>query len=197
MAETNRILGLDPGTRLTGYGVIDVTAGQEHKPRLVDGGVIRLDETAPLPDRLCELERELDGLIAELRPACVAIEELYAHYNHPKTAIIMAHARGVMLLVARRHGLPIHELSANRVKQSLTGHGHAGKEVMQRAIQATFRLAAPPDPPDVADALAVALCCARSGALNASPSGRGGRAAKRSGRRGQSTSMTGSGSSAP
>ena len=74
----------------------------------------------------------------------------------------MAHARGVMLLVARRNGLPIHELSANRVKQSLTGHGHATKEAMQRAIQATFRLAAPPEPPDVADALAVALCCGQA-----------------------------------
>jgi crossover junction endodeoxyribonuclease RuvC len=165
MSIATRILGLDPGTRLTGYGVIDVTAGREHQPRLVDAGVIRLDEGTPIADRLCELERELDGLIGETHPACVAVEEIYAHYNHPKTAIIMAHARGVMLLVARRNGLPIHELSANRVKQSLTGHGHATKEAMQRAIQATFRLAAPPEPPDVADALAVALCCARSGVL--------------------------------
>ena len=166
MSDTLRILGLDPGTRLTGYGVIEVTAGQEHRPRLIDGGVIRLDESSPLADRLCELERELDGLISETRPACVAVEEIYAHYNHPKTAIIMAHARGVLLLVARRHGLVIHELAANRVKQSLTGHGHATKESMQRAIQATFRLAEPPEPPDVADALAVALCCARSGAAD-------------------------------
>ena len=163
MSDTLRILGLDPGTRLTGYGVIEVTAGQEHRPRLIDGGVIRLDESSPLANRLCELERELDGLISEARPACVAVEEIYAHYNHPKTAIIMAHARGVLLLVARRHGLPIHELAANRVKQSLTGHGHATKESMQRAIQATFRLKDPPEPPDVADALAVALCCARLG----------------------------------
>src|SRR5688500_1437037 len=137
MSDTIRILGLDPGTRLTGYGVIDVVAGQEHRPRLVDAGVIRLDEKSPLAERLCELERELDGLILETQPACVAIEEIYAHYNHPKTAIIMAHARGVMLLVARRHGLAVHEFSANRVKQSLTGHGHAGKATMQRAIQAT------------------------------------------------------------
>jgi crossover junction endodeoxyribonuclease RuvC len=172
MSDTLRILGLDPGTRLTGYGVIEVDAGQEHRPRLIDAGVIRLDEKSPLADRLCELEAELDALLAEHRPACVAIEELYAHYNHPKTAIIMAHARGVMLLVAKRHALPVHEASANRVKQSLTGHGHATKESMQRAIQATFRLPQPPEPPDVADALAVALCCARSGNRNASPSGR-------------------------
>lgn len=165
MPESTRILGLDPGTRLTGYGVIDVPAGSEHRPRLVDGGVIRLDESAPLVDRLSELETELEGLIEECQPVCVAVEELYAHYNHPRTAIIMAHARGVMLLVARRRGLAVHEFAANRVKQSLTGHGHAGKDAMQRAIQALWNLPEPPDPPDVADALAVALCCARSGVL--------------------------------
>lgn len=165
MSDSVRILGLDPGTRLAGYGVIDVTPGQEHRPRLVDGGVIRLDDKAPLMDRLAELERELDSLIEETQPACVAIEELYAHYDHPKTAIIMAHARGVMLLVARRRGLPVHEFAANRVKQSLTGHGHANKETMQRAIQSTWKLKEPPEPPDVADALAVALCCARSGVV--------------------------------
>ena len=165
MSDPIRILGLDPGTRLTGYGVIDARPDDPLRPVLVDGGVIRLDEKSALCDRLCELERELESLILEVKPAVVAVEEIYAHYNHPKTAIIMAHARGVMLLVARRNHLPVLEFAANRVKQSLTGHGHAGKESMQRAIQAQWHLAQPPDPPDVADALAVALCCARSGAL--------------------------------
>lgn len=162
MADLTRILGVDPGTRLTGYGLIEVARGREHRPRLIDGGVIRLDETQPLMDRLSELERELEDLLEEGQPQVVAVEELYAHYAHPKTAITMAHARGVILLVARRRRLAVQEFSANRVKQSLTGHGHAGKETMQRAIQALWRLPAPPEPPDVADALAVALCCART-----------------------------------
>ena len=163
MSRSVRILGLDPGTRLTGYGVLDHDPASPARPILVDGGVIRLNEKQPLADRLCELERELDSLVGEMKPQVVAVEEVYAHYNHPKTAIIMAHARGVMMLVARRRGLLLHEFSANRIKQSLTGHGHASKVAMQRAIQGTWRLPEPPEPPDVADALAVALCCARSG----------------------------------
>jgi crossover junction endodeoxyribonuclease RuvC len=153
-----RILGIDPGLQLTGYGVVDFDPAH---PRLVDGGVIRLDTERPVADRLVELERELQSLVVEHRPQIVAVEQLYAHYAHPRTAIVMGHARGVILLVARRAGLRVEELSANRVKQSLTGHGHAGKGQMQRAIQATWKLAEPPDPPDVADALAVALCCGR------------------------------------
>ena len=167
-----RILGLDPGTRLTGYGAIDYDPRSPMRPALIDAGVIRLDEKTPLIERLCELERELVALLDELRPAVVAVEEVYAHYAHPKTAIIMAHARGVLLLVARRRGLPVYELAANRVKQSLTGHGHASKEAMQRAVQATWSLPAPPEPPDVADALAIALCCGRSGVLEPGAAGR-------------------------
>ena len=158
-----RILGIDPGTRLTGYGVVDFRPADPTRPTLVDGGVIRLDDKVPVADRLVELERELVSILTEHRPAAVAVEELYAHYAHPRTAIVMAHARGVMLLAARRQGLPTFEYAVNRVKQSLTGRGHAPKAAMQRAIQATWRLPEPPEPPDVADALAVALCCGRSG----------------------------------
>jgi crossover junction endodeoxyribonuclease RuvC len=158
-----RLLGLDPGTRLAGYGVIDYDPRAPLRPELVDAGVIRLDTKAPLVDRLVELERELVEILTEHRPAAVGLEEVYAHYNHPKTAIIMAHARGVMLLACRRTGVAVYELSANRVKQSLTGHGHADKVQMQRAVQAQWNLPTLPEPPDVADALAVALCLGRSG----------------------------------
>jgi crossover junction endodeoxyribonuclease RuvC len=151
-----RILGIDPGLRITGYGVID------YKPlrsRLIDGGVIRLKAKTPLADRLVELETELDALIDEHKPDVCAVEQLYAHYAHPRTAILMGHARGVILLVARRRGVRCEQFAANRIKQSLTGHGHASKTQMQRAIQAQWNLPAPPEPPDVADALAIALCC--------------------------------------
>src|SRR5436190_4407542 len=151
-----RILGIDPGLQLTGYGVIDLA---NPRPRLIDGGVIRLNAKGSIPDRLVELETELESLIVEHKPDVCAVEQLYSHYKHPRTAILMGHARGVILLVARRHGIRVEEFAANRIKQSLTGHGHASKQQMQRAIQSMWNLKAAPEPPDVADALAIALCC--------------------------------------
>jgi crossover junction endodeoxyribonuclease RuvC len=153
-----RILGIDPGLRLTGYGVIDY---HPFRPRLVDGGVIRLSAKESLADRLVELESELDSLLDEHKPEAVAVEQLYAHYAHPRTAILTGHARGVILLAARRRGVRCEQFAANRIKQSLTGHGHASKLQMQKAVQALWNLPEPPEPPDVADALAIALCCGR------------------------------------
>jgi len=149
------ILGIDPGTLLTGYGVIEWGV----PPKLLDGGVIRLDSKSTIAARLVELETELDALIAEHRPDVCAVEQLYAHYKHPRTAILMGHARGVVLLAAARRNIRLVELPANRVKQSVVGYGHAGKPQVQRAIQSIFKLKAVPEPNDVADALAVAVCC--------------------------------------
>lgn len=151
-----RILGIDPGLQITGYGVVDY---QTLKPRLIDGGVIRLSAKSPLADRLVELETELLALIKEHKPQICAVEQLYSHYAHPRTAILMGHARGVILLVARKCGVRLEQFAANRVKQSVTGAGHASKVQMQRAIQSMWNLDDPPEPPDVADALAIALCC--------------------------------------
>src|SRR4051812_25154986 len=153
-----RILGIDPGLKITGYGVIDY---KPFRPALVDGGVIRLTAKIPLADRLVELETELETLLEEHKPDAVAVEQLYSHYAHPRTAILMGHARGVILLAARRRGIRTEQFAANRIKQSLTGHGHASKVQMQRAVQSLWNLPAPPEPPDVADALAIALCCGR------------------------------------
>ncbi|HEX7008987.1 MAG TPA: crossover junction endodeoxyribonuclease RuvC, partial [Phycisphaeraceae bacterium] len=88
-----------------------------------------------------------------------------AHYRHPRTAILMAHARGVILLAAQQQGLTVYDLPSTEVKKSITGYGHASKEQVQRAIQAQCGLAQMPSPPDVADAIAIALCCARRLAL--------------------------------
>lgn len=151
-----RILGIDPGLRITGYGVV------EYKPLrsvLIDGGVIRLTVKTSLADRLVELESELEAILEEHKPDVCAVEQLYAHYGHPRTAILMGHARGVILLAARKRGIQVEQFPANRVKQSVTGHGHASKIQMQRAIQSQWNLPELPEPPDVADALAVALCC--------------------------------------
>jgi crossover junction endodeoxyribonuclease RuvC len=153
-----RILGIDPGLQITGWGAVD---WKLTRPALVAGGVIRLSCKDDLPARLAELEHELDSLLDEYKPDVVAVEQLYAHYTHPRTAILMGHARGVILLAAQRRGLRIEQYAANRVKQSVVGHGHAGKMQVQRAIQAMWNLRQPPQPADVADALAIAVCCGR------------------------------------
>jgi crossover junction endodeoxyribonuclease RuvC len=158
-----RILGIDPGLQITGYGLIEYTSqSQLHRPALIDAGVIRLKPKTPIPDRLVELEIELDALLEESKPDVVAVEQLYAHYKHPRTAILMGHARGVILLVAQRRGVQIEQYAANRIKQSLTGFGHASKQQMQRSVQSLWNLKSLPEPPDVADALAVALCAGRA-----------------------------------
>src|SRR5436190_18304077 len=151
------ILGIDPGLQITGYGVVDCDDPQ--RPKLIDAGVIRLSAKEPIPQRLVELERELSDLVDECRPDICAVEQLYSHYKHPRTAILMGHARGVILMVAARQGVRVEQFAANRIKQVLTGYGHAGKQQMQRAIQAQWNLKKLPEPADVADAIAVALCC--------------------------------------
>jgi crossover junction endodeoxyribonuclease RuvC len=151
------ILGIDPGLSLTGYGLIEF----QRQPKLLDGGVIRLNAKTSLAQRLAELDEELAALFDEANPDICAVEQLYANYKHPRTAILMAHARGVILLAAQRRGVKVEQISANRIKKSLIGFGHAGKLQMQKAIQREFKLPNLPEPPDVADALAVALCCGR------------------------------------
>ncbi len=153
-----RILGIDPGLQITGYGVVD---WKLLRPDLIDGGVIRLNTKNSLAERLVELETELSALFDEYKPDVCAVEQLYSHYAHPRTAILMGHARGVILLVAARRGVRLEQFAANRIKQAVSGHGHASKVQMQKAVQAVWNLASPPSPPDVADALAVALCCGR------------------------------------
>ncbi|MEX0654953.1 MAG: crossover junction endodeoxyribonuclease RuvC [Phycisphaeraceae bacterium] len=162
MSDATRILGIDPGLLLTGYGVVALDGGPGlAEPRLVEAGVIRLKAGTSVEHRLVELHRELLALIDEHQPATLAIEKLYAHYKHPRTAIVMAHARGVILLAAKMRALQIAHLPATAVKKAITGHGHASKQQVQRAVQSQYRLAEPPSPPDVADAIAIATCHAR------------------------------------
>jgi crossover junction endodeoxyribonuclease RuvC len=161
-----RILGIDPGLRITGYACVEVAPpttshGGLHQPRLIDAGVIRLRVGSSVQARLVELERDLIGLLETHAPDEVCVEKLYSHYQRPTTAIIMGHARGVVLLSAQRFGASVTELAATEVKKSLTGHGHATKRQVQESVMAQCRLAELPEPPDVADAIAVALCAAR------------------------------------
>jgi len=152
-----KILGIDPGLERTGYGVVEVPGGVG-APRLVEAGVIRTRPGDPLADRLAEIRSGLAGVIEEFRPDTVAVEQLYSHYKHPRTAILMGHARGIIFLTAAEAGLALTSYGATMIKKSLVGSGHASKPQVQRAIQSLFGLKDPPEPPDVADALAVALC---------------------------------------
>ncbi len=174
-----RILGVDPGLRLTGYGCVDDQpapstpsragrhAGASPAIQLVEAGVIRLNAKQSISDRLAELDHDFRELVARLRPDLVAVEMLYAHYKHPTTAIVMGHARGVLLLAIRSANLPLVELRPTEIKKSLTGHGHASKEQMQEGVRIEMGLAARPEPSDVADALAIALCATRRRNLRA------------------------------
>jgi crossover junction endodeoxyribonuclease RuvC len=159
-----RILGIDPGLRLTGYGLVEVIPGQI-EPRLIEGGVLRLITSGTIEERLGRLHQEITELIDELQPQRMAIEKLFAHYKHPRTAILMAHARGVILLAARQKQLEVSNLPSTEVKKAITGYGHASKTQMQLAVQTQCRLPEPPSPPDVADAIAIALTDARRVAL--------------------------------
>ncbi len=148
-------LGLDPGLSITGYGVI---TSQNGRPRLEEAGVIRVSRNQSLALRLLELHKGIEEVIAAYPINGVAIEQLYSHYERPRTAILMGHARGVLTLAAAQKGIPVHSYEPTKVKKLLTGNGRAPKDQMQRAIQMQFQLKEPPDPPDVADALAIALC---------------------------------------
>jgi crossover junction endodeoxyribonuclease RuvC len=145
----------------------DLAGGARIAP--LDHGVLDIDDpfararvtTRSVSDRLVELDHDFRELLSRVRPDVVAIEGLFSHYKHPATAIVMGHARGVLLLAVRQAGLALVEIKPAEVKKSLTGFGQSGKGQMQRAIAAEFGLAQPPSPPDVADALAIALCAAR------------------------------------
>ncbi len=164
MSRTNgnppglRILGIDPGLQVTGYAVLEArTSG----PHVCEAGIVKTTEgrkTTDLAPRLRSLYDGIVEIVEQFRPGVVAVEQLYSHYEHPRTAILMAHARGVIFLAAAREDLPLVSYAASRIKKTITGHGRATKEQMQRAIQQELGLPRLPEPHDVADALAAALC---------------------------------------
>jgi len=152
---TDRILGVDPGLNVTGYGVLEVTHGGL---KLCEGGIVRGQSQGLLTQRLVEIHEGVADVIGEFRPTVMAIEELYSHYRRPRTAILMGHARGVICLAAAQAGIPVVHYPATQIKKVLTGSGRAPKSQVQKAIQHELGLAELPEPPDVADALAIALC---------------------------------------
>ena len=152
--KTRILLGLDPGLAITGYGII--RSGP--KIQLIEAGVIRIRRDLPLATRLKELYAGIMEVFESVPIEEVAIEQLYSHYERPRTAILMGHARGVLCLAAANSGKTVHSYAPTKVKKLLTGNGRAPKLQMQLAIQQQLMLKEVPDPPDVADALAIALC---------------------------------------
>lgn len=152
-----RILGIDPGLNITGYGVVEFDGHRQVS--LVEAGVLRGGNSKkPLGTRLLALQQGMTDVIKALQPNVVALEELYSHYERPRTAILMGHARGVLCLAAAAADLTTHHYSATQIKRILTGNGRAPKSQIQAAIATLLELSEPPEPPDVADALAIAVC---------------------------------------
>lgn len=153
------MLGIDPGLLVTGYGLLE---DNNRSITIIEAGFIKTDNAKATEARLLELGDELDNVIAQFKPDIVAVEELYSHYNHPKTAIIMGHARGIIFYKAAEAKLEVVPYASTKIKNSLTGNGRATKGQMQRMICSTLGLHEVPEPADVADALAVALCHIRT-----------------------------------
>ena len=150
------VLGIDPGTAATGYGVVERDGA---KLRAIDYGCLETLPTQELPERLLEIHRAVTELILTHQPVQVGVERLFFNRN-VQTAFAVGQARGVVLLAAAEHGLPVFEYGPHEVKLAVTGYGRADKAQVQRMVQIVLGMAVLPRPDDAADALAVAICVA-------------------------------------
>lgn len=148
-----RIMGIDPGTRKTGFGILRY---QHNRHQHVHSGVIRLDENLVLEHRLCVLSQELDHLIKEYQPDCVAVEKIFFAKN-AQSALVLGHARGVVLLKFTEHEIPLFEYSPLEVKQTVVGVGRAEKQQVQHMVKVLLNQNSRQMKEDESDALAVAI----------------------------------------
>ena len=155
-----RILGIDPGYATIGFGLIEGERGQY---KMVTYGAITTSAGLPLSKRLYQIDRDMEGLIGQLKPDAISIEELFFNTNIT-TGIAVAHGRGVLLCAAERCGVPLYEYTPGQVKMAVTGYGKAEKKQVQTMVKTILNLkeVPKPRPDDAADALALALCHARS-----------------------------------
>lgn len=151
----DRYLGVDPGLNCTGYAILERTSGG---PLLREGGVVRSNKSETLAQRVMEIAHGIRELIEEFQPQLMAVEKVFSHVKNVQTALLMAHARGAILLVAAESQIPVIHYTPTHVKKLLTGSGRASKEQIQFAIRNELGLENIPEPNDVADASAVALC---------------------------------------
>ena len=152
--STKRVLGIDPGTGICGFGVVEYVTHKQ--PRMITAGVITTPAHTPLADRLLDIYDSLNEIIDETHPDEVSIEKLYFNQNIT-TGITVAEARSVCILVARQRNIPIFEYTPLQIKQTLTGYGRAKKKDMQEAVRVYLKMAEVVKPDDAADALAAAI----------------------------------------
>lgn len=150
-----RILGIDPGTGILGFGVVDIDA--KGKASMVDAGVIRTPVKETDSNRLSTIYDELHEIITELKPEVMSVEKLFFAQN-VTTAMSVAQARGVVLLCGKQHGMELFEYTPLQIKQALTGYGRADKKQIQEMVRVILGLKEVPKPDDCADALAAAIC---------------------------------------
>ena len=155
MSAATRYLGIDPGLNRTGYALLERSP---RGPVLREGGLIRSTRGRSLAERVHEIASGLREVLEEFQPHVLAIEQVFSLVRNPKSALLMAHARGAILSMAVEHGIPVVHYTPTQVKRLLTGSGKAGKEQIQRAIKTELGLDRLLEPHDVADAFAVALC---------------------------------------
>ena len=153
-----RILGIDPGIAIVGFGLIEAERGQT---KLLNYGAITTPAGLPLARRLVQIEQDMEALIAQLKPDAIAVEELFFS-NNITTGIAVAHGRGVILCTIEKMQLPVYEYTPMQVKQAVVGYGLAEKRQVMDMTRHLLRLKAVPRPDDAADALALAICHARS-----------------------------------
>jgi crossover junction endodeoxyribonuclease RuvC len=151
-----RVLGIDPGSETTGWGVVEGD-GHGHKYRLIEFGVVKLSTAASFSSRLLKISRGLEEIITRLNPDACAIEDAF-HATNPKVTLKLGQVRGVVLLAAESAALEIAEYSPRRVKQTVAGYGNADKRQVQEMVRVLLSLTSVPEPHDAADALAVAIC---------------------------------------
>lgn len=161
-----RVLGIDPGTAVTGYGVVTADG---RTTTLVECGVIRTNAKDPLPARLENIHAGVQELIARHQPDALAVEAVF-YARNVRTTIVLGHARGVILLAGQQAGLVIHEFPPAEIKKAITGTGAATKQQVQFMVAKLLRLKSPPQPADAADGVAAALCAVLGSALSRLPS---------------------------
>jgi len=150
-----RILGIDPGLGITGYGLIEAKGSRF---KLIEAGVIRSSYKVSLEARLYKIYRAVNQIIKKYKPKVLVLEKLYSHYKHPTTAILMGHARGIICLAANLNQIPVVGYSNTRLNKAVIGRGNASKGQIQRMVQSLLGLKEPPNPLDISDALALAIC---------------------------------------
>ncbi|MHB0937567.1 MAG: crossover junction endodeoxyribonuclease RuvC [Armatimonadota bacterium] len=150
-----RILGIDPGLIATGYGVVEMS--EQYRLDCLAAGVIRPD-SKDLTARLLQIHEQVTKILHEFIPDALAIEDLFTTYEHPKTAVLMGHARGVVVLAAAQRAVPVINYAPTEMKRAVTGHGRASKQQVQAMVQRLLRLPEAPTPDHVSDALALAVC---------------------------------------